>query len=67
MFNYAQENLRFYRFTQESDGARLLGPLRNVATSGNYNHRNLSEYRILGSQFEKTPSVEYRHHKVQKN
>ena len=54
MFDYAQESLRFYRVAGESDGARLLSFLRNVATTGDYNDRNLSEKRVLRSLGEKT-------------
>ena len=67
MFDYAQDRLGLYRLAHDIDGARLLGFLCNVATTGDYNDRNLSKKRILGSFGEKTPSIEYRHHKVQKN
>ena len=67
MFDYTQNRLGLYGLAHESDGSRLLGFLCNVATSGDYNDRNLSKKRIFGSLGEKTPSIEYRHHKVQKN
>jgi len=62
-----QESLRFYRLAHDSDGACLFGFLSDVGTCGDYNDRNLRKKRILGPLGEKTPSIEYRHHKVQKN
>ena len=67
MFGYEQDRLGLDGFRHDSDGTCLLGFLCNVATSGDYNDRNLSKKRILGSFGEKTPSIEYRHHKVQEN
>ena len=63
----AEQGVWLYRFAHNCFGASFLGLRRNVGAAGHDHDRNIVKKRVFDSLGEKSPTVEYRHHQVQKN